>query len=130
MSSPTPFTAEYQSEQFVDSVLANQVILETKSYKHGSAQVSMIQTYVNDEFIFYSFLYQLISAYAFYAIIYFLNKQDKSRLGLRSFDQTLVYAIIFMIFAHFLSEQKSLQVYSFIPLQNWHKLINVLLLIE
>lgn len=32
--------------------------------------------------------------------------------------------------AHFLSEQKSLQPYSFIPLSNWHKLINVFLLLE
>jgi hypothetical protein len=35
-----------------------------------------------------------------------------------------------MIFAHFFSEQQCLKAYSFIPLQNWHKLINVLLLIE
>ena len=37
---------------------------------------------------------------------------------------------MFMIFAHFLAEQKSLKFMSFIPLPNWHKLINVMLLIE
>jgi len=90
----------------------------------------MIETYVNDEFICYSLAFQLISAYAFYAIVYLLQRQGSSRLGPRQFDQTLVYAIIFMIFAHFMAEQKSLEQYSFIPLKNWHKLINVLLLIE
>jgi hypothetical protein len=37
---------------------------------------------------------------------------------------------MFMIFAHFFSEQQSLKPYAFIPLRNWHKLINVVLLIE
>mmetsp|Transcript_8341 Transcript_8341/g.13953 ORF Transcript_8341/g.13953 Transcript_8341/m.13953 type:complete len:257 (+) Transcript_8341:321-1091(+) len=35
-----------------------------------------------------------------------------------------------MIIAHFFAEQQSLKAISFIPLPNWHKLINVLLLIE
>lgn len=35
-----------------------------------------------------------------------------------------------MIVAHFFAEQQSLKKLSFIPLSNWHKLINVLLLIE
>ena len=34
-----------------------------------------------------------------------------------------------MIGAHYFSEQNSLKAYSFIPLANWHKLINVILLI-
>lgn len=37
---------------------------------------------------------------------------------------------MFMVFAVFFSEQASLKEYSFIPLPNWHKLINVLLLVE
>jgi hypothetical protein len=35
-----------------------------------------------------------------------------------------------MILTHFLSEQQCLKAYSFIPLSNWHKLINTSLLIE
>ena len=51
-------------------------------------------------------------------------------MGRRLFDQMMIAAIMVMTFAHFLSEQKSLSAYSFIPLQSWHKLINVFLLIE
>ena len=79
--------------------------------------------------IFYSFVLSLISIFSFYPIIYLLNKQTKSKLGYRFFDQTLTYAIMFMIGAHYFSEQNSLKAYSFIPLANWHKLINVILLI-
>ena len=51
-------------------------------------------------------------------------------MGRRLFDQLMMVAIMLMTFAHFLSEQKSLENYSFISLQSWHKLINVFLLIE
>jgi hypothetical protein len=42
----------------------------------------------------------------------------------------MIGSIMVMIVAHFMSEQKSLQPYCFIPLKNWHKLINVFLLVE
>lgn len=72
-----------------------------------------------------------MSIYSFYPIVYLLNKQKltSSRLGGRPFDQTLVIATMSMILIHFLSEQNSLKHFSFIPLNNWHKLINTLLLI-
>ena len=53
-----------------------------------------------------------------------------SKLGSRPFDQTLIMAIMAMIIAIFLCEQQSLYQYSFIPLENWHKLVNVFLLLE
>lgn len=46
------------------------------------------------------------------------------------FDQMMLYALMVITFAHFMCEQKSLQNYTFIPLPNWHKLMNVFLLIE
>lgn len=46
------------------------------------------------------------------------------------FDQMMLYALMLITFAHFMCEQKSLQDYTFIPLPNWHKLMNVFLLIE
>lgn len=46
------------------------------------------------------------------------------------FDQMMIYAIMIITFCHFLAEQKSLERYSFIPLRNWHKLVNIFLLIE
>lgn len=93
---------------------------------------SLSETYVDDEFILYSFVLTLISMLSFYPIIYLLRKQAtaNSKLGVRSFDQTLIYGIMAMILAHFFSEQNSLMHFSFIPLTNWHKLINVMLLIE
>jgi len=114
---------------------SNTIFLEKKAYSKGSVTEQLIQTYIDDEFIFYSFLLQIVSVYAFYPILYLFKKQGrggnkKSRLGSRRFDQTVVGAIMLMIFAHFLSEQKSLKQFSFIPLPSWHKLINVLLLIE
>jgi hypothetical protein len=51
-------------------------------------------------------------------------------MGRRMFDQMMIYAIIIITFCHFLAEQKSLKKYSFIPLKNWHKLVNIFLLIE
>ena len=88
------------------------------------------ETYVEDEFIFYSFVVSLFSILSYYPLIFFFKKQTNSKLGTRSFDSTLVYAIMLMILFHFLSEQNCLKPWSFIPLANWHKLLNVLLLIE
>lgn len=51
-------------------------------------------------------------------------------MGPRMFDQMMLYALMLITFAHFMCEQKSLQDYTFIPLPNWHKLMNVFLLIE
>jgi len=46
------------------------------------------------------------------------------------FDQMLLYAIMLITVCHFMAEQKCLMDYSFIPLKNWHKLVNVFLLLE
>ena len=77
-----------------------------------------------------SFLLCLVSVASFYPIINFLNKQAKAKIGRRYFDQIMIYAIMAATFAHFLSEQKTFQPYSFIPLASWHKIMNVLLLVE
>jgi hypothetical protein len=42
----------------------------------------------------------------------------------------MVFSIMAITLAHFLSEQKTFADYCFIPLANWHKLINIFLLIE
>lgn len=51
-------------------------------------------------------------------------------MGRRMFDQMIIYAIMIITICHFMAEQKCLMAYSFIPLKNWHKLVNVFLLIE
>ena len=109
--------------------LSNQVFISKKSYYNGGLE-KIIQTYMDDEYLIHSVFLCAISVFSFYPIIYFLNKQEKSKIGRRLFDQMMIFAIMIMTFAHFLSEQKSCDQYSFIPLQNWHKLINVFLLIE
>jgi len=90
----------------------------------------MIQTYMDDEYLIHSAFLCAVSICSFYPVIYFLNKQGSSKMGRRLFDQLMMVAIMLMTFAHFLSEQKSFEYYCFIPLQSWHKLINVFLLIE
>jgi len=91
---------------------------------------NLTQSYVDDEFIFYSFVVTCVSIISYYPILFLLKRQVKSKVGNRVFDQTLVMAIMTIILFHFLSEQNCLKEYSFIPLANWHKLINVFLLIE
>ena len=87
--------------------------------------------YIEDEQLFDCFLLQIVCCLAYYSNILLLNKQqNRSKLGTRPFDKMLVYALMFMVLAVFFSEQASLKQYSFIPLPNWHKLINVLLLVE
>jgi hypothetical protein len=110
-------TSASSSNQPSDSLVSNKTLSET---------------YVDDEFILYSFVLTLISILSFYPIIYLLKKQaaSNSKLGIRKFDQTLIYGIMGMILVHFFSEQNCLMQWSFIPLKNWHKLINVMLLIE
>ena len=65
---------------------------------------SAMQTYVDDEFIFYSFTLSLGSVISFYPIIFLLRKQKDSKLGCRQFDQTLTLAIMFMFGAHYFAE--------------------------
>jgi hypothetical protein len=77
-----------------------------------------------------SFFLMFISIASFYPILYFLNKQVDAKLGRRMFDQILIMALMILTFAHFISEQKVFSHSCFIPMANWHKLINVLLLIE
>lgn len=90
----------------------------------------MVETYLEDEHILQSAILCLISVLSFYPTVYFLNQQNGKRLGRRMFDQMMLYAIMFMTFAHFLAEQKFMQAYIFIPLSSWHKLVNTFLLIE
>jgi len=112
-------------------LLANHVLVNNQnSSHHNGGFESIIQTYIDDEYLIHSIFLCAISIASFYPIIYFLNKQKKSKMGRRFFDQMMIYAIMVMIFLHFLSMQTSLEPYSFIPLRNWHKLINVFLLIE
>ena len=72
----------------------------------------------------------MISFMSLYPVICFLNKQKGFKIGRRMFDQIMIYSIMILIVAHFVSEQKFLAAYSFIPLSSWHKLINIVLLIE
>lgn len=65
---------------------------------------SSMQTYVDDEYIFYSFILSVGSVISFYPIIFLLRKQKESKLGCRLFDQTLTFAIMFMIGAHYFAE--------------------------
>lgn len=73
----------------------------------------------------------MISVTSFYPILYLLNKQsNSSKLGTRMFDQMMVYAIMALTFAHFMCELQTFRDWCFIPLESWHKLLNVFLLIE
>lgn len=66
---------------------------------------SLTQVYIEDEQLFDCFLLQLVCCFAYYANILLLNKQQgRSKLGSRPFDQTLIYALMFMVFAVFFSE--------------------------
>jgi len=71
-----------------------------------------------------------LSVLSFWPSIYFLNKQRSLKLGPRMFDQMMLYALMVITLAHFMCEQKAFQNYTFIPLPNWHKLMNIFLLIE
>lgn len=110
--------------------LTNQLIIQKKSYAHGTAVEKFLSTYIEDEFLGYSVILCLISIVSFYPVVYFLNRQEHYKMGKRMFDQMMVYAIMLITFCHFMAEQKCLMGYSFIPLKNWHKLVNVFLLIE
>lgn len=90
----------------------------------------MINTYIDDEFLAHSIILCAVSVASFYPVIYFLNKQANFKMGRRMFDQMMIYAIIIISVCHFMAEQKSLMAYSFIPLKNWHKLVNIFLLVE
>ena len=91
---------------------------------------SVIDKYIDDEYVMHSFILAVFSIMSYYPVIVLFTRQHKTRMGTRPFDQTLIYAIMVIILFHFLSEQNCLKDYSFIPLANWHKLINVFLLIE
>ena len=54
----------------IADIKSNQIIIE----KHSHGKTTIIQTYVDDEFILYSFLFQLITVYSFYPIIYLFEK--------------------------------------------------------
>lgn len=78
----------------------------------------------------HSVLLCLVSVASFWPVVYFLKRQEGFKMGSSMFNQVMLYAIMAMTVCHFLAEQKSLEAYSFIPLRNWHKLINVFLLIQ
>lgn len=99
------------------------------SYQHGGLE-KVIETYMDDEYLLHSIVLCALSVLSFWPSIYFLNKQRNLKLGPRMFDQMMLYALMMITFAHFMCEQKSFQNYTFIPLPNWHKLMNVFLLIE
>jgi len=58
----------------IDPSTLNRILLETKSFVNGRTIVNINQTYINDEYIFYSFLLQLISAFSYWGVIYLLKK--------------------------------------------------------
>ena len=87
----------------------------SKSYSNNGIE-TIIQTYIDDEYLIHSIFLCAISVFSFYPTIYLLNQQTNSRTGRRYFDQMMFYAIMIMTFAHFLAEQKRLESYSFIPL--------------
>ena len=92
---------------------------------------ALIQGYIDDEYLIHSTFLCLISVTSFYPILYLLNKQaNSSKLGTRMFDQMMVYAIMAITFAHFMCELQTFRDWCFIPLESWHKLLNVFLLIE
>lgn len=72
----------------------------------------------------------MLSVLSFYPTMYFLQAQANRKIGLRMFDQIMLFAIMLSTMCHFAAEQKSLQAISFIPLSSWHKLVNTFLLIE
>ena len=55
------------------SVLSNQLIIEKKSYANGGYE-TIVQTYIDDEFLIHSIALCAISVASFYPVIYFLNK--------------------------------------------------------
>jgi hypothetical protein len=65
---------------------------------------TLIQSYIDDEYLIHSMILCLISVMSFFPIIQFLNKQKNSKLGRRLFDQMMIYSIMLITFAHFLSE--------------------------
>jgi hypothetical protein len=91
---------------------------------------ALLQGYIDDEYLVHSVFLCMVSVFSFYPILYLLNKNENSKLGKRMFDQMMIYAIMGITFAHFMSEQNTFKDYCFIPLENWHKLLNVFLLIE
>mmetsp|Transcript_14725 Transcript_14725/g.25055 ORF Transcript_14725/g.25055 Transcript_14725/m.25055 type:complete len:120 (-) Transcript_14725:786-1145(-) len=114
----------------LQGVLSNQLIITRKQFNKRHIE-QVIHTYIEDEYLIDSAVLMLVSVLSFYPIIYLFNKQPAgSKMGRRYFDQMMIFAIMAFTFAHFLSEQKCFQAYSFIPLSNWHKLINILLLLE
>lgn len=108
---------------------ANQLIIEKKQFIPGGLE-TYLRTYIDDEFLLHSFILAVISTASFLPLLVFLNKQAKHKMGRRMFDQMMIVAIMVISMCHFLAEQKTLQPYSFIPLRNWHKLVNVFLLLE
>lgn len=113
----------------MSDILSNTLIITKKQFSKGGLE-TVIQTYIEDEFLVHSCFLCLLSVVSFYPVIYFLNKQASFKMGRRMFDQMMIYAIMIITVCHFMAEQKSLMAYSFIPLRNWHKLVNIFLLIE
>lgn len=106
--------------------LSNQVIIETTG-PNGTVKVS---TYLEDQYMLESALLCILSVMSFYPTMYFMQTQANRRVGLRMFDQMMLFAIMLSTMCHFMAEQKSFQAISFIPLASWHKLVNTFLLIE
>jgi len=65
---------------------------------------TIVQTYIDDEYLIHSAGLCLLSMFSFYPVIYFLNKQNKTKMGKRMFDQMMIYAIMVITFCHFLAE--------------------------
>lgn len=83
--------------------LSNQVIIEKMQYQHGGLE-KVIETYVDDEYLFHSIILCALSVLSFWPSIYFLNKQRNLKLGPRMFDQMMLYALMMITFAHFMCE--------------------------
>ena len=66
-------------------VLKNAVFIERKSFAKGGIN-TIIQTYIDDEYLIHSAFLCMISVASFYPVIYFLNKQEKTKMGKRMFD--------------------------------------------
>ena len=81
-----------------EGVLSNQMQMS----KNGVE--ALLQGYIDDEYLVHSVFLCAISVLSFYPIIYLLNKQGNSKIGKRMFDQMMIYAIMGITFAHFMSE--------------------------
>ena len=87
--------------------LSNQLIITRKSYGKGGIE-TVVQTYIDDEFLLHSIGLCITSVTSFYPVVYFLNKQANHKMGRRMFDQMMLYAIMVITVCHFMAEQKSL----------------------